>query len=117
MVMPDIESQSDGLMRVPQKAFQRDRFLIMKILARYGEADFSSLKEALGLTDGNLASHLRALEAMKYVEYRKGFEGRRTRTVYSLTPTGLTNFQTLVHYLNESLSTVRIPTEALPGKN
>ena len=110
-----MKTGSEGLLRVPQKVFQRDRFLIMKILAKQGEVDFSGLRDTLGLTDGNLASHLRALEAMKYVEYRKGFEGRRTRTVYSLTPAGLTNFQTLVHYLNESLSTVAIPTKALTG--
>jgi DNA-binding MarR family transcriptional regulator len=104
----------DWSLPVPQEIFRKDRFLILKFLAEHGEVEFTVLRDTLKMTDGNLASHLRALENLKYVEFKKGFVGRRTRTIYRLTPAGLTNFQTLVHYLNESLSNLRFKTEYLP---
>jgi DNA-binding MarR family transcriptional regulator len=50
------------------KAFDhRIRLGIMSVLAVNESADFSTLKELLGTTDGNLASHTKALEAEKYI--------------------------------------------------
>lgn len=103
-------------MPVPQEIFRRDRFLILKLLAERGAVEFTAIRDKLGMTDGNLASHLRALENLKYVEFQKEFVGRKTRTVYKLTPAGLTNFQTLVHYLKESVSTVKYKMEYLPAQ-
>ncbi len=103
-------------MPVPQEIFRRDRFLLLKLLAERGEVEFTALRDTLGMTDGNLASHLRALENLRYIEFKKEFVGRKTRTVYKLTPAGLTNFQTLVHYLTESVSSVKYKTEYLPAR-
>ena len=45
------------------KAFEsRVRLGIMSVLAVNTSMDFTGLKETLAVTDGNLASHLRALE-------------------------------------------------------
>lgn len=93
-----------GLREVPDVIFQRDRFLIMKILSQYGEVEFKDLKHDLELSDGNLASHLRALERAGYVEFEKDFVGRKPRTIYRLTPAGVSNFQTMVYYLRRVLS-------------
>ena len=47
------------------KAFEsKVRLGIMAILMVNEEADFNFLKEQLSLTDGNLASHTRALEEL-----------------------------------------------------
>ena len=63
------------------KAFEsKVRLGIMAVLMVNEEADFNFLKEQLSLTDGNLASHTRALEELKYIECIKGFVGRKPRT-------------------------------------
>ena len=51
-------------------------------------ADFNTLKELLGVTDGNLASHTRALEAEEYITIEKSFIGRKTNTSYKATEKG-----------------------------
>ena len=60
------------------KAFEsKVRLGIMAVLMVNEEADFNFLKEQLSLTDGNLASHTRALEELGYIECSKGFVGRK----------------------------------------
>ena len=66
----------------------RVRLGIMSILMIHDKVDFNTLKDTLNLTDGNLASHLRASENKEYIEYIKGFAGRKTQTTYNTTVTG-----------------------------
>ena len=56
-------------------------------------ADFNTLKELLGVTDGNLASHTRALENEEYITVEKTFIGRKTNTRYKATAKGRQAFQ------------------------
>jgi DNA-binding MarR family transcriptional regulator len=67
---------------------QPNRLGILTILHEAGRADFTYLKGALGLTDGNLGRHLDALEQAGLVILTKGFEGRRPRTWARLSPAG-----------------------------
>ena len=63
------------------KAFEsRVRLGIMSALMVNDTLDFTSLKQLLGLTDGNLASHARALEEAGYIACAKQFVGRRPNT-------------------------------------
>ena len=55
--------------------------------------DFKQLKALLDVTDGNLATHLKALEKKQYLLVTKKFIGRKPNTSYSLTPKGRTAFQ------------------------
>ena len=55
--------------------------------------DFNTLKELLGVTDGNLASHTRALEAEEYIVIEKSFVGRKTNTSYKATKKAREAFQ------------------------
>ena len=58
-----------------------------------GEAmDFNRLKELLAVTDGNLASHLKALEKEVFIEVQKSFVGRKPNTKYLATKAGKTAF-------------------------
>ena len=50
--------------------------------------DFNRLKELLGVTDGNLASHLKALEKVAYISVEKQFVGRKPNTQYATTAGG-----------------------------
>lgn len=76
------------------KAFEnRIRLGIMSILMVNDSADFNMLKELLDLTDGNLASHLKALEGIGYVQSAKQFVGRKPNTQYSITEQGRDSFK------------------------
>jgi DNA-binding HxlR family transcriptional regulator len=66
----------------------RIRLGIMSILIVNDTYDFNSLKAALGVTDGNLASHLRALEENRLIRVNKKFIGKKPNTSYSATETG-----------------------------
>lgn len=62
------------------KAFDhRIRLGIMSVLMVNDSADFNTLKELLGATDGNLASHTKALEAENYITIEKQFIGKKTQ--------------------------------------
>lgn len=72
-----------------QKAFEsRVRLGVMSILMANEQVDFNTLKENLDLTDGNLASHLIALEKKEMIRVEKLFVGRKPKTNYSATPLG-----------------------------
>ena len=49
-------------------------------------ADFGYLRDALGLTPGNLSKHLTVLEEAGLIEVEKGYVGRRPRTWVRITP-------------------------------
>ncbi|MBK8955206.1 MAG: transcriptional regulator [Saprospiraceae bacterium] len=71
------------------KAFEsRVRLGIMSILAVNDSADFTFLKEHLQISDGNLASHIQALEKLKYILVKKQFVGKKPNTSYSITKPG-----------------------------
>lgn len=71
----------------------RNRLGIMSILAVNDWVEYGTLKELLQLTDGNLASHLKPLEAAEYVSVRKQFVGRRPQTTYMVTDKGKEAFR------------------------
>jgi DNA-binding MarR family transcriptional regulator len=76
------------------KAFEnRLRLQIMSVLVANERYDFNSLKELLGATDGNLASHLKALEKEEYILVHKSFLGRKPNTQYAATVTGREAFK------------------------
>lgn len=71
------------------KAFEsKARLSIMSVLMVNDAVSFNELKELLGLTDGNLATHLRALEEQGYVLVQKQFVGRKPNTTYLATDAG-----------------------------
>jgi DNA-binding MarR family transcriptional regulator len=75
------------------KAFEnRLRLQIMSVLVANDRYDFNSLKELLGVTDGNLASHLKGLEKEEYILVNKSFLGRKPNTNYEATAKGKTAF-------------------------
>jgi DNA-binding MarR family transcriptional regulator len=69
---------------------QRYRLGILVITSRARQVDFGYLRDALGLTSGNLSTHLMVLEEAGLVRVEKGYEGRRPRTWVSITRLGRT---------------------------
>jgi hypothetical protein len=71
------------------KAFDnRIRLGIMSILMVNESVDFNTMKELLSLTDGNLASHISALEKIGYITVNKQFIGKKPNTTFFTTATG-----------------------------
>ncbi len=70
----------------------RVRLGVMSILMVNDSVDFSTLKETLELTDGNLASHIAALEKNGYILVYKQFVGKKPKTTYEATKVGRDSF-------------------------
>lgn len=84
------------------KAFDhRIRLGIMSLLMVNDYADFKMLKELLGATDGNLASHTKALEKEEYIKVEKQFIGRKPNTRYSATKLGKAQFKKHINALEK----------------
>ncbi|HEY9008487.1 winged helix-turn-helix domain-containing protein [Ohtaekwangia sp.] len=71
----------------------RVRLQIMSVLVTNDGYEFSSLKDMLSVTDGNLASHIKALEREKYISISKSFIDRKPNTKYKITERGRTAFK------------------------
>ena len=80
---------------------QSIRLGIMSILVVNDAADFNMLKELLGVTDGNLASHTKALELQNYIFIEKKFIGKKTNTTYKLTNEGKIAFKNHIDALEK----------------
>lgn len=73
---------------------------------RKGEAlEFSEIKKMLGVTDGNMATHIGVLESAGYVDVQKDFVGKKPRTRIALTAVGRKAFAAHVAYLRDLLET------------
>ena len=84
------------------KAFEsRIRLGIMSILSVNDSADFNTMKQLMDLTDGNLESHLKALEGLGYIQYTKQFIGRKPNTTYTITEEGQKAFKEHLNALEE----------------
>ncbi len=75
------------------KVFEsRVRLGMMSLLVVQEQVDFGQIKEILQLSDGNLASHMAALEKIGFVEVRKQFIGKKPNTTYAITVQGRAAF-------------------------
>ena len=89
---------------IDEAIHQKTRLAIISHLAAVGESDFLAMRKTLDLTDGNLSVHASALEQKGYVETEKSFVGKKTRTVYRITPAGRKAFE---DYLDNLASILR----------
>lgn len=92
----------NSLLNQLNKTFEnRVRLGIMSILMVNDAVDFNDLKDNLGLTDGNLASHLKQLEGKGYISVTKTFVQRKPQTTYSVTAEGRQAFQEHLNILEK----------------
>jgi DNA-binding MarR family transcriptional regulator len=90
-----------------QKVFDsRVRLGIMSALMVNDEVSFNELKELIQVTDGNLASHLKALEENGFIKVNKGFVGRKTNTTYAVTKAGEKAFRQHIEALEQMIRQV-----------
>ena len=82
----------------------RVRLGIMSALMVNDSVSFNELKELLEVSDGNLASHLKALEENNIIKVEKGFIGRKTNTTYHITRQGEKAFREHLSALEKMIS-------------
>lgn len=93
-----------GLIDNINKLFDhRIRLGIMSILMVNEDASFNRLKELLDVTDGNLASHIKALEKAEYIIVEKSFIGRKPNTRYKASRQGKKAFRAHINALEQLL--------------
>jgi len=88
----------------------RLRLGMVSALAAAETLTFNELKAVLGATDGNLSVHARKLEEAGYVTCTKGFDGRRPRTEYRLSPSGR---RELGRYVDHMEALIRVTRDTL----
>lgn len=93
-------------LKLDDTVHQRVRLGILAVLEEARRADFSFLRDALDLSDGNLSRHIQVLEEAGLVAVEKGFEGRRPRTWVSATKAGRKALADELNALNELISRV-----------
>jgi DNA-binding HxlR family transcriptional regulator len=85
----------------------RVRLGILSALMVNDSVNFNELKELLEITDGNLASHIRALEENNVIKVEKGFIGRKTNTDYKITKTGEKMFKAHIDALEKMIQSTK----------
>jgi len=78
---------------------ERGRLAIVSELAAVERLTFTELRDALGMTDGNLSVHLQKLEDHDYIAIDKQFVGRRPQTTCRLTKAGQRAFARYLDHL------------------
>jgi len=83
------EQSTNRADQLDETVHQRHRLGILAFLSGVERAEFTTIRNELGLTDGNLNRHLALLADVGYVQISKpSTPGRRTRTWVALSPTG-----------------------------
>jgi DNA-binding MarR family transcriptional regulator len=80
---------------------EKGRLAIMSLLAATPELSFTELRNTLGMTDGNVTTHIRTLQEAGYIGVTKSFQGGRPLTTCSLTPSGRSAFTAYINLLEE----------------
>jgi DNA-binding MarR family transcriptional regulator len=80
---------------------EKGRLAIMSMLAASPELSFTEMRDALGMTDGNLTTHIRTLQEAGYLSVTKSFQKNRPLTTCSLTPAGKKAFTGYINLLEQ----------------
>jgi len=85
--------------KIDKLIHEKGRLAIMTLLMTRGEWAFQDLKAEIGMSDGNLITHLRTLTQAGYVRERRLAGEGRPKTFYEMTPKGRRAFQEYVSVL------------------
>ena len=80
------------------------RTRIMAYLADVKECDYTTLKNALDLSDGHMTTHMRELLSSQYVEMEKAFVNNKPKTTYRITKEGKKRFLAYINTLKDIIA-------------
>ena len=78
---------------------EKGRLAIMSMLAASPELSFTELRDTLGMTDGNITTHIRTLQEAGYLSVTKSFQNNRPLTTCALTAAGRKAFTQYINLL------------------
>jgi DNA-binding MarR family transcriptional regulator len=91
------------VLELDDAVLSRPRLSILAALVGNNAVDFTFLQKNLGISDGNLGTHLRKLEAAGYVRSEKAFVDRKPKTWFQITSEGRLALERLLRQLEEML--------------
>jgi DNA-binding MarR family transcriptional regulator len=94
---------SDMGLKLDDVVLSRPRLSILAALLGGDSVDFTFLQKNLGIADGNLGTHLRKLEAGKYIRAKKTFAKGKPKTWFQITAEGRRALEKLLRQLEEIL--------------
>jgi len=80
---------------------EKGRLAIMSLLAASPELSFTELRDTLGMTDGNLTTHIRTLQEAGYVSVAKTYQNNRPLTTCLITSKGRKAFADYINLLEK----------------
>ena len=80
---------------------EKGRLAILSMLAASPELSFTELRDTLGMTDGNLTTHIRTLQEAGYLSVTKSFQNNRPLTTCALTAAGKQAFTRYINLLEQ----------------
>jgi DNA-binding MarR family transcriptional regulator len=87
----------EPFLQIDRVIHEKGRLAIMSMLAASPELSFTDLRDTMGMTDGNLTTHIRTLQEAGYISVTKSFQNNRPLTTCALTAAGRKAF---AHYIN-----------------
>jgi len=91
----------EAFLNLDRVIHEKGRLAIMSMLAASPELSFTELRDALGMTDGNVTTHIRTLQEAGYVAVAKSYQNKRPLTTVSLTNQGRKAFTEYVDLLEK----------------
>jgi DNA-binding MarR family transcriptional regulator len=95
---------NDSALDLDDAILSRPRLSILAALVGGDAVDFTFLQKNLGISDGNLGTHLRKLEETKYIQSKKVFVKRKPKTWFQITTEGRHALERLFRQLEEMLA-------------
>ena len=87
----------EPFLQIDRVIHEKGRLAIMSMLAASPELSFTELRDTLGMTDGNVTTHIRTLQEAGYLSVTKSFQNNRPLTTCALTAAGKKAF---THYID-----------------
>jgi DNA-binding MarR family transcriptional regulator len=94
----------DLVLNLDETVLSRPRLSILAALVARDAVDFTFLQKNLGISDGNLSTHLRKLEAENYIRSEKVLVNRKPKTWFQITADGRRALERLFRQLEELLT-------------
>ena len=91
----------EPFLQIDRVIHEKGRLAIMSMLAAAPELSFTEMRDALGMTDGNLTTHIRTLQEAGYLSVTKSYQKNRPLTTCSLTAAGKRAFMNYINLLEQ----------------
>ena len=97
----------EDFQKLDRAIHEKGRMAIMSLLAATPEVSFTDLRDTLGMTDGNLTTHIKHLQKAGYVGVTKSFRGKRPLTTLSVTADGRIAFGRYIDALEKIVKSAK----------